>query len=354
VVYDGDENRVSKTVGGVTTKYLVDTNNLTGYAQVVEELQNNQVVKQYTYGLDLISQRQSSGLSFYNYDGHGSVRGLSDNLGSLTDTYTYDAFGTIIERTGTTDNNYLYAGEQFDSDLGFYYNRARYLNVGTGRFISQDSYEGNSSEPLSLHKYTYVHNNPINGVDPSGYFFDTGISFGVRTTLANIAYPLYARVLAAVATSVLIIGGIASPFAELNAGLAQARANLKTRVEQDSKREGSEILFHYTSKQSALEIFTSGGIFASLAKRFEGFTFPAGAYATDIAPWSIQFTQRRLSALFYGGNENKDVSFFVAIKKNDFIPIVSSTFPNQYYRPAISGDFVPIEAIVFGPNLMLR
>ena len=38
-VYDGDGNRVAKTVGGVTTNYLVDANNPTGYAQVVDELQ---------------------------------------------------------------------------------------------------------------------------------------------------------------------------------------------------------------------------------------------------------------------------------------------------------------------------
>jgi RHS repeat-associated protein len=170
IVYDGDGNRVSKTVNGVTTKYLVDTNNLTGYAQVVEELQNNQVVKAYTYGLDLISQRQSSGVSFYNYDGHGSVRGLSNASGNVTDTYDYDAFGTLINRTGVTDNNYLYAGEQFDADLGFYYNRARYLNVSTGRFISQDNYAGNTSDPRSLHKYTYVHNEPSGFGDPRGEF----------------------------------------------------------------------------------------------------------------------------------------------------------------------------------------
>ena len=77
---------------------------------------------------------------FYNYDGHGSVRNLTDNLGNVTDTYDYDAFGNLIARTGTTENNYLYAGEQFDANLGFYYNRARYLNVETGRFVSQDSY----------------------------------------------------------------------------------------------------------------------------------------------------------------------------------------------------------------------
>ena len=191
IVYDGDGNRVSKTVNGVTTKYLVDTNNLTGYAQVVEELQNNQVVKSYTYGHDLISQRQSSGVSFYNYDGHGSVRGLSNTSGSITDTYDYDAFGTIINQTGTTANNYLYAGEQFDADLGFYYNRARYLNTVTGRFISQDSYEG-SADPSSLHKYLYAKNNPANRTDPSGNFSISeslsavGIN-GILNTIATLS-----------------------------------------------------------------------------------------------------------------------------------------------------------------------
>ena len=32
IVYDGDGNRVSETEGGVTTNYLVDTQNSTGYA----------------------------------------------------------------------------------------------------------------------------------------------------------------------------------------------------------------------------------------------------------------------------------------------------------------------------------
>jgi RHS repeat-associated protein len=109
---------------------------------------------------------------------------LSNNLGNVTDTYTYDAFGTIIERTGNTDNNYLYAGEQFDSDLGFYYNRARYLNVSTGRFISQDNYEGTPFEPKSLHKYLYAENNSIDNLDPSGNSLITEIqALQTRATL---------------------------------------------------------------------------------------------------------------------------------------------------------------------------
>lgn len=169
-VYDGDGNRVAKTVGGITTNYLVDTNNHTGYAQVVEELQSGAVVKQFTYGHDLISQRIVGGsLSFYGYDGHGSVRQLTDATATITDAYDYDAFGNLMYRTGTTANDYLYSGEQFDANLGFYYLRARYMNAASGRFWTIDSFEGRDSVPLSLHKYLYTLGDPVNNIDPSGY-----------------------------------------------------------------------------------------------------------------------------------------------------------------------------------------
>ncbi|HYJ87392.1 MAG TPA: RHS repeat-associated core domain-containing protein [Pyrinomonadaceae bacterium] len=178
-VYDGDGNRVARTVDGITTNYLVDTNNHTGYAQVVEELQSSAVVKQFTYGHDLISQRcvsaNASGttncaLSFYGYDGHGSVRFLTDSAAAITDTYSYDAFGNLISRTGTTSNDYLYSGEQLDPNLGFYYLRARYMDPSSGRFWSMDSYEGGSYDPGSLHKYLYTRNSPTNLIDPNGHF----------------------------------------------------------------------------------------------------------------------------------------------------------------------------------------
>src|SRR5688500_12487131 len=173
-IYDGDGNRVGKTVDGITTNYLIDTNNHTGYAQVVEELVGGSVVKQFTYGHDLISQRCSQPtanctLSFYQYDGHSSVRQLTDAAGSITDTYDYDAFGNLTHRTGSTSNDYLYAGEQLDPHLGLYYQRARYLNTSTGRFWTMDSYEGSTSDLKTLHKYTYVDNNPVDLVDPSGH-----------------------------------------------------------------------------------------------------------------------------------------------------------------------------------------
>ena len=58
IVYDGDGNRVAKTVGGVMTRYLVDDLNPTGYAQVIEETVGGVVEREYTYGLQRISQNQ--------------------------------------------------------------------------------------------------------------------------------------------------------------------------------------------------------------------------------------------------------------------------------------------------------
>ncbi|MGA8367820.1 MAG: hypothetical protein WB716_10940, partial [Candidatus Acidiferrales bacterium] len=86
LVYDGDGERVEKIAAGVTTKYLVADLNPTGYAQVVVEnlsgSGSHDTSRSYFYGLERISQyRQFSGgtqTSYYVYDGHGSVRALTD------------------------------------------------------------------------------------------------------------------------------------------------------------------------------------------------------------------------------------------------------------------------------------
>ena len=184
MVYDGDGNRVAKTViaNGVptTTYYLVNDLNPTGYPQVVEELNSAfQVQRQYTYGLQRIDEEQMlQGAwtpSFYGYDGGGNVRQLTDVTGKVTDSYEYDAFGNALQTSGSTPNVYLYRGEQYDSDLQLYYLRARYYNPVTGRFMSRDSIDpqlidsnGIPIGPQYLHKYLYANGDPLNGVDPSG------------------------------------------------------------------------------------------------------------------------------------------------------------------------------------------
>ena len=143
----------------------MDTQNPTGYAQVVDELVGGTVTRTYSYGLERLSETQASGTSFYGYDGHGSVRQLFSSSGAVTDTYDYDAFGNLINQTGSTPNNYLFAGEQYDPALGLYYNRARYLDTATGRFWGMDTYGGDAGSPFSLHKYLYASSDAVNRVD---------------------------------------------------------------------------------------------------------------------------------------------------------------------------------------------
>jgi len=189
---------VKKVASGVTTLYLVDTRNASGYAQVLEELTMSggptNLARAFTYGLALINQRQPGVVTnFYGFDGHGSVRFLLSPAGALTDTYMYDSYGNLVTSTGTTANNYLYSGEQLDPDLGLYYLRARYSNPGTGRFWTMDSYEGDEEQPQTLHKYLYCADNPVNNCDLTGNDFealaagDTLASFdGFRSITGNL------------------------------------------------------------------------------------------------------------------------------------------------------------------------
>ena len=243
IKYDGDGNRVSKTVAGITTGYLLDDRTPTGYVQVLDEVTGLFTTRCYIYGLELIEQDRINTTTFhqstsYNvYDGHGSVRALTDTTGAVTDTYDYDAFGNLIHSTGTTPNNYLFAGEQFDSDLGLYYNRARYLNVSTSRFWTMDTFDGVSYDPQTLHKYLYTSADPVNSIDPSGHddLGEFAVAEAGNNTVQSISLPLVRNILSSIYINAVnlpsILGTIANYVAlgatgvELAARLTQLAAN---------------------------------------------------------------------------------------------------------------------------------
>jgi RHS repeat-associated protein len=194
--YDADGNRVRKVVGASTTYYLVDEQNPTGYAQVLEERSapNASPSVIYTYGLDLVNQDRGGNVHYYGYDGLGSVRFLTHSGGGISDTYTYDAFGIQTASVSPTLNHYRFTGEQWDADLQMYYLRARYYAPGLGSFWTMDSYEGAQNDPLSLHKYLYCAANPINRIDPSGNESLISLMGGLTPRLliaANHVYRLY-------------------------------------------------------------------------------------------------------------------------------------------------------------------
>ncbi len=107
---------------------------------------------------------------YYLYNGHGDVIQIVDTSGNVVNNYVYDEWGTITSQTEGITNSFKYAGESYDSETGLYYQRARYYDPSMGRFINEDTYEGQIDNPLSQNVYTYVHNNPLIYSDPSGNY----------------------------------------------------------------------------------------------------------------------------------------------------------------------------------------
>jgi RHS repeat-associated protein len=166
--YDHQGMRVAATVNGQETRFLLDTTQQR-YAQVIEEyLANGSLSRSYSYGRDLLSQDDTSTRSYYQVDGLGSTRQITDASGNVTLSYDYQAFGELLQKVGSGDNRFLFAGEQFDESVDLTYLRARYYDMGSGRFTTEDPFEGSGFFPDTLHNFKYANNNPVTNTDPSG------------------------------------------------------------------------------------------------------------------------------------------------------------------------------------------
>jgi len=102
-------------------------------------------------------------------DGLGSTRNLTNDSAVVTDRYVYDAFGTIVDSSGTGNHQpYAFAGEQLDDETGLIYLRARFYAPNVGSVLGRDPFDGVRHLPQTLSPYLYVLNNPVNNIDPSG------------------------------------------------------------------------------------------------------------------------------------------------------------------------------------------
>jgi RHS repeat-associated protein len=100
----------------------------------------------------------------------GSVRELMNTSGAVVKYYTFEPFGQTLESGGTFNNSFMFTGQYFDSEIDEYYLRARQYDPHISRFTSRDPVFGEFQEPLSLHRYLYCGNEPINRIDPLGLY----------------------------------------------------------------------------------------------------------------------------------------------------------------------------------------
>jgi RHS repeat-associated protein len=152
----GSGHRLQETVNGVTTTFTMDLN--TGLTQALSDGTNH-----YIYGLGRIAQVNTT-TEYFLGDALGSVRQLADTNGAITYARGYDPYGVVTTTSGASQSAYGYTGEAYGDSTELLYLRARHYASNTGRFLTRDP----SGAETNL--YRYVNANPINRIDPSGFF----------------------------------------------------------------------------------------------------------------------------------------------------------------------------------------
>ena len=186
--YDGLGRRIEKVANGQTKRYIYDGEDI-----LLEYDGTNSLVARYTHGPGIdepISVTKGSSTYFYHQDGLGSVTDLTDSSGATAKSYSYDAYGNILESPGTVEQPYTYTGREFDAESGLYYYRARAYDSVTGRFFQKDPilsptnqlmgeegvffgrniwlFPAYLDETRMLNPYSAVFNSPVNFIDPEG------------------------------------------------------------------------------------------------------------------------------------------------------------------------------------------
>ena len=174
--YDPGGNRIWKesTDGAAETthKYIVDI--VGGLPTTLMEMidSDGTILKTYIYanGQPLCQNDgdYSAPRYFYINDRLGSVRQIINTSANVVKYYTYEPFGEVLEEDGTLTNNMMFTGQYFDSEIDQYYLRARQYDPHISRFTARDPVDGQYRQPLTLHKYLYCLNDPINCIDPGG------------------------------------------------------------------------------------------------------------------------------------------------------------------------------------------
>ncbi|MGH2377210.1 MAG: DUF6531 domain-containing protein [Candidatus Limnocylindria bacterium] len=161
--YDGDRLLAIRTNTTGTTNFVWDAS--TAPAPLLEAGTDRVV-----HGLGPLYLARADGSTIRLVrDALGSVRAEVDDLGLVTKSFRYAAYGAISDRfpSGATPTLLGFSGELADPS-GLTYLRARWYDPGTGRFMSRDPYAGAPSAPASLNSFGYSHGRPTFFADPLG------------------------------------------------------------------------------------------------------------------------------------------------------------------------------------------
>ena len=169
--YNADGLRTSKTVNNEKYIYYWNGDKLTGQTWGENSMY-------FRYDGDTPIGLEFDGVEYYYVTNlQGDVIAILNDSGECVAEYSYDAWGncTVTKATDTIayDNPLRYRGYYYDFDSELYYLQSRFYDANTGRFINADepTLIGANGGVVSNNLFAYCDNNPVMGVDPSGYFY---------------------------------------------------------------------------------------------------------------------------------------------------------------------------------------
>ena len=165
--YNGDGQRVSKTVNGTTTEYIYNGDILAG-----QKTGDDILVFMYDNNGDPFGFICNGTEYYYIKNAQNDVTAIASADGTIIANYYYDSWGKLTEITGDTEiaelNPIRYRSYYYDSETEWYYLNTRYYSPELCRFINADEYVYTGQDVVSCNMFVYCSNDPINKLDLGG------------------------------------------------------------------------------------------------------------------------------------------------------------------------------------------
>ncbi len=194
-------------------------------------------------GPRLIARSIGAAKAWFHSDHLGSVRLITSSTGAVLNRYRYQPFGAATTVTASATNYRGFGGHLTDPEDGLVYMNARYYDPTLARFISPDSVVPGKEGSQGLNRYSFVFNNPISNIDPSGHVpvavalytaltvaaeYETLAFFALAATAAG--YTTHNEFLSSVG---MVLGGfIDGPMAGIIAAASSPLSPLNPRVKE--------------------------------------------------------------------------------------------------------------------------
>jgi len=131
-------------------------------------------------GSKVIAIKENSGIHYMHGDTQGNIIAISKDNGTVINRRSYTPFGEIramatkegianaLNQTNITNRGYT-GHEHVEGTDGLIHMNGRVYDATIGRFMSADPLIQAPTDTQSYNRYSYVRNNPVNLIDPSGY-----------------------------------------------------------------------------------------------------------------------------------------------------------------------------------------